>query len=668
MERLLVLQTILFACGLTAGLPSPKAFWPLDGGDQLTDTSGNGNHGVNGGGAVLVADADGTKAGAYEFTSVGDSYIEFPNNGAYDTKDSIHMLAYVYPQGTFGPIFNFKEDAWGVHMWSGDTSHFVRFTNRDTLAFTDALWEDNVLELNQWYFISASYNHNTGEAKLWILDSEIQSINIGQIELATNYEARMGVRTGDSRYLSARVSCMQVYDRELTPEEILEAESKCKIGTGLPPAVAFWPLDSDEELQDTSGNGNHGVNGGGAVLVADADGTKAGAYEFTSVGDSYIEFPNNGAYDTKDSIHMLAYVYPQGTFGPIFNFKEDAWGVHMWSGDTSHFVRFTNRDTLAFTDALWEDNVLELNQWYFISASYNHNTGEAKLWILDSEIQSINIGQIELATNYEARMGVRTGDSRYLSARVSCMQVYDRELTPEEILEAESKCKIGTGLPAPVAFWPLDSDEELQDTSGNGNHGFNGGGAVLVADANGTKAGAYEFTSVGDSYIEFPNNGAYDTRNSIHMLAYVYPQGTFGPIFNFKEDDWGVHMWSGDTSHFVRFTHRDTLAFTDALWEENVLELNQWYFISASYNHNTGEAKLWILDSEIQSINIGQIELATNYEARMGVRTGDSRYLSARVSCMQVYDRELTPEEILEAESKCKIGTESVNDWPLGQC
>ncbi|XP_070546460.1 uncharacterized protein [Ptychodera flava] len=217
----------------------------------------------------------------------------------------------------------------------------------------------------------------------------------------------------------------------------------------------------------------------------------------------------------------------------------------------------------------------------------------------------------------------------------------------------------------PVAFWPLDKDAQLTDASGNGNHGVNGGGAILVPDAGGTLAGAYHFTSSGNSYVEFPNNGAYDTRYSIHMLMYIYPQGTHGPTFHFKRDAWGVHMEGGDSSHFVRFCVRNSLAFTQEL-SVNTLQLNQWNFIGASYDYNRGIAKLWVMNQVVLSMNIGVVELATNYEARMGTRNGDSRYLRALITCMQVYDRELSPSEILQAETRCKIDTENpVINCPL---
>ena len=61
--------------------------------------------------------------------------------------------------------------------------------------------------------------------------------------------------------------------------------------------MAFWPLNSESLLTDVSLNENHGIKGDDATLVADADGTFNGAYQFTGTAKSYIELPNNGAFD-----------------------------------------------------------------------------------------------------------------------------------------------------------------------------------------------------------------------------------------------------------------------------------------------------------------------------------------------------------------------------------
>ncbi|XP_070533293.1 uncharacterized protein [Ptychodera flava] len=224
-----------------------------------------------------------------------------------------------------------------------------------------------------------------------------------------------------------------------------------------PQPVAFWPLDRDDLLSDTSGNDNHGVNAGGAHLLADADGTLGGAYQFTGNANSYIEFPNNGAYDTRYSITMSMYIYPQGSYGPIFNFKGDANGVQMFGGDDRQFVMFIERNSDTINDAL-SVSILKENEWTFVSASYNYDTGFAKLWIYDEVVESLNIGKIELATNYEATMGARAGSDRYLRAMITCMQIHDKELTPSEMRTAESRCKINPGCKGPYEFRCRDGE------------------------------------------------------------------------------------------------------------------------------------------------------------------------------------------------------------------
>lgn len=70
--------------------------------------------------------------------------------------------------------------------------------------------------------------------------------------------------------------------------------------------------------------------------------------------------------------------------------------------------------------------------------------------------------------------------------------------------------------------------------------------------------GAYEFKGVADSFVEIPNDGKMDTKNSMTILANIYPRGSGGPILNYKTDGWGVHLWQFESTElFVRFVHRN---------------------------------------------------------------------------------------------------------------
>ena len=152
-----------------------------------------------------------------------------------------------------------------------------------------------------------------------------------------------------------------------------------------------------------------------------------------------------------------------------------------------------------------------------------------------------------------------------------------------------------------------------------------------------------------NSYIEFSNSagGVLDVRYSITLLCWVYYDGQDGPLFNYKTSgDWGVHLWVTDGKLFARFTKRD-YSLTDALL--NTTLTGGWRCVGASYNNITGEAKLWVNGTFVQTLNIGVgLELATQDSVRMGAKTGDGRYFKGRITQMRVYDLALPGELIQE--------------------
>ena len=170
---------------------------------------------------------DGRRGTSYEFLGQRNSFIQFPNNGGLDTKNSITILAWVQSQGKAGPIFNFHPKAWGVNLWMiGSTTVFVRFTKRRTRDFTAALASKTV-KRGSWQFVGASYDHPTGMAKLYVGGRLVAKKRIGRIRLATKYPARMGVRIGDGRYFRGRISCLQVYSVALNARQIAARRKRC---------------------------------------------------------------------------------------------------------------------------------------------------------------------------------------------------------------------------------------------------------------------------------------------------------------------------------------------------------------------------------------------------------------------------------------------------------
>lgn len=198
--------------------------------------------------------------------------------------------------------------------------------------------------------------------------------------------------------------------------------------------VAYYPFKGD--AKDKSANSNHGLVFG-ATLIQDRFGAENNAYDFDGI-DDYIELKNSDSLDTKNAISIFAWIKSQGSAGPILNYCTNCWGVHLWEtagiSGNELFVRFTDRN-LSVTTALRVDDVLVDGEWAFVGATYDSNTGVAKLWLNGNEIENINIGKFDLSTQYPVRIGMRDGDSRVFSGGIDDIYIYNRAITDAEVLK-----------------------------------------------------------------------------------------------------------------------------------------------------------------------------------------------------------------------------------------
>ena len=201
-------------------------------------------------------------------------------------------------------------------------------------------------------------------------------------------------------------------------------------------------------------------------------------------------------------------------------------------------------------------------------------------------------------------------------------------------------------IPDPIALYPLNNQYKTRELENRQPQGTPVG-VTLAAGPNGKAGGSYQFTGQANSYIEFPNNGGLDTERSITMLCWLYPQSTDGPIFNYKTSGlWGVHMWMVLGKLFARFTKRN-YQFTQPLITCKPLSLNQWQFIGASYDYNTGVTSLWLDGQRAVQTNIGAgLTLATQDNVRMGAKEGVRWYFRGRIAAMQIYDVALTKRQV----------------------
>lgn len=135
------------------------------------------------------------------------------------------LLAWVIPENTDGPIFNYGVDYYGVHLWVVGGSLLSRFIERSGI-YPSALHSGS-LRRDAWNFVGASYDYVSGVQKLWIEGKVHEEQNISTHELHTSGAVRIGVLTGDARHFTGRISCMQVYNKALTESEVHAVRGLC---------------------------------------------------------------------------------------------------------------------------------------------------------------------------------------------------------------------------------------------------------------------------------------------------------------------------------------------------------------------------------------------------------------------------------------------------------
>jgi len=205
----------------------------------------------------------------------------------------------------------------------------------------------------------------------------------------------------------------------------------------------LYPLDGAHVTKEIKNRVGKGV-ASGVHTAPGPDGKPDGSYEFSGTVNSYIEFPNGGGLDVKNSMTMLCWLYPGGQDGPLFNYRKGgSWGVHLWVVSGQLFVRFTKRD-YSSTQALLHTHLKPEDGWKFVGASYDKASGHAKLWVDGKVVQTLNIGaNLQLGTQDSVRMGVRIGDRRYFKGRIAQMQVYNVALTQKQIRAIKDRTQVG---------------------------------------------------------------------------------------------------------------------------------------------------------------------------------------------------------------------------------
>ena len=210
--------------------------------------------------------------------------------------------------------------------------------------------------------------------------------------------------------------------------------------------AGVFALDGCTGAIDLSGNKNDGT----AVNVDPQINGPKGIYaKATGFGgqtkDSYILINNTGSLDTLYSLSMLMHVYPEKLDGTLLAYSNGGCTLTL-EGKVLTFTA-VGRDGTKSETVIFDLGIL--NQWYYIAAVYDSNIGKMMLYVNEELAKETTINDVfMLNTAGSVWVGTNPDKNKYFSGKISCIQIFDRPLTKEQIHEGVV-CPTGVGADLP---------------------------------------------------------------------------------------------------------------------------------------------------------------------------------------------------------------------------
>ncbi|KAJ7373927.1 hypothetical protein OS493_009252 [Desmophyllum pertusum] len=237
---------------------------------------------------------------------------------------------------------------------------------------------------------------------------------------------------------------------------------KAAHAVNVPDPIAHFPLNSKYETREINNRQPQGT----PVRVSLAPGPNnktGGSYQFTvGQNNSYIEFPNDGGLNANRSITVLCWVNYAGS-GPTnqyivayINLAQDkaAFVVFIVNGILVVYMK----DRAYEIASIWIDTQpLEPGAWHLIGASYDDDTGIARLYVDDKTVAQKNLtANGGVATTDQLKLYVgglpkAEPPSANFNGRITNLRIFDVALHLDQInavqfpVEAPAECSCYNG-------------------------------------------------------------------------------------------------------------------------------------------------------------------------------------------------------------------------------
>lgn len=300
--------------------------------------------------------------------------------------------------------------------------------------------------------------------------------------------------------------------------------------------------------------------------------------------------------------------------------------------------------------------------WHFITVTRLVN-GTGQIYI-DGKLDSSQTGAaVPLLPGVHVYLGEDVRDAMLGGASAGVnfvgqmdeVQVYNQALSASQIQSLASPAYTATGFGV-SGQWPttlgglvawLPGDGNFADASGNSNPGAPVGN---VGFTQGQVGQAFQLN--GTDYIIVPNSASLGSSNFTaggwFELTQAPAKGSVSILASNYDGDY--HGWILDVNSSLEpeLTVENSSSNVNVATSSTPLALNQWYYIAASYDSNTGTATVYVNGTAVSSASKADSYQSNSSAILIGAAGGVSGndILAGKVDEFAVYNRALSPYEV----------------------
>ncbi len=413
-----------------------------------------------------------------------------------------------------------------------------------------------------------------------------------------------------------------------------------------PSVIARWSFENGAE--DDSGNQHHGTSQGPTV-EADVSGD---ALRFDGMNDS-VTVPWSPRL-TPSQLTLRAWVklsnYPAGLGIVVANYGGNYQGWYLAVQSDGRLVLAVNR-LPATARGLQSASVLGLDQWYHVTATYDGNTQQMRLYldgVLDAQGYAAGLTPRDSGS-------VTIGSASWYSGSFLAFAIDELELVPEVWSPAQVQADF-TAFPDPsplypVAAWGFDDPGvgpgvSLADSSAGGHHALTAGSGTTSVP--GTAGQARRFNGSSDYARLAPHSdlSTADFSFTTWIKLEQHPLG-WGVIFSNYGGDYRGWFCGVNATGNLMFSVAGLPTHSGWLVSNRSLETGRWYHAAFTFNKVSRRGAIYVDGALDRTAVFNAYTPQTTVEPRFGRASWyNGAYLGMTLDTARLYPGELSALEV----------------------